>query len=439
MRKFVVAAMSGLFMAGIASAQSVSAPPPVAAAPAADPQNILNFDLSTGGRVKILLRPDKAPYSVDRIKTLVRRQFYDGLIFHRVIDGFMAQGGDPRGTGEGGSDLPDMKAEFNDLPHVRGTLSLARAEGLDSANSQFFIMLQPNLNLDGNYTAIGRVIAGMEYVDALEKGEPPEKPSKIVRASIESDELGQPPAAFVVPPPAPPAAEPVTNDKQARKAKKQEDKLARQQAKEEAKEKAKKAKQDAKAAKESREQAAKEAKRNAKTSGEPVESAPAPAAEAPLPVESVPPPVVEAPLVGDPAPAPESVTPDKEALKARELEEKRARQAAEDDAKAAARKAREEAKAAAAAEKQAAREKAQAEKAAKAQAEQAEKDAKKAAREAEKAAREAAKAQPAPAVESAVTPQAMTTDQAVQAVSDQASTDAAVQAVSADETVAQPQ
>ena len=195
--KFVVAALSGLLMASVAFAQSAPvAPPP------ADPQNILNLDLSTGGRVKVLLRPDKAPYSVERIKTLVRRHFYDGLIFHRVIEGFMAQGGDPKGTGEGGSDLPDLKAEFNDLPHVRGTMSMARAEGLDSANSQFFIMLQPNLNLDGNYTAIGRVMSGMEYVDAIEKGEPPANPSKIAHASIESDDQGVAPAAFVPPPPA---------------------------------------------------------------------------------------------------------------------------------------------------------------------------------------------------------------------------------------------
>ena len=195
--KFVVAALSGLLMASVGFAQSAPvAPPP------ADPQNILNLDLSTGGRVKVLLRPDKAPYSVERIKTLVRRHFYDGLIFHRVIEGFMAQGGDPKGTGEGGSDLPDLKAEFNDLPHVRGTMSMARAEGLDSANSQFFIMLQPNLNLDGNYTAIGRVMSGMEYVDAIEKGEPPANPSKIAHASIESDDQGVAPAAFVPPPPA---------------------------------------------------------------------------------------------------------------------------------------------------------------------------------------------------------------------------------------------
>lgn len=204
--KFLVAALAGLFLAGTALAQTapVEMPPPL------DPQNILNIDVSTGGRIKVQLRPDKAPNSVERIKTLVRRHFYDGLTFHRVIEGFMAQGGDPKGTGEGGSELPDVKAEFNDLPHVRGVMALARAQGPDTANSQFFLMLQPNLGLDGNYTAIGRVIAGMQYVDALEKGEPPLNPSKIVRMSIESDDQGIAPVAgpapVAAPAPPPPAA-----------------------------------------------------------------------------------------------------------------------------------------------------------------------------------------------------------------------------------------
>ena len=283
--KFVVAALSGLFMAGVAFAQSA----PVAAPPPTDPQNILNLDLSTGGRVKVLLRPDKAPYSVDRIKTLTRRRFYDGLSFHRVIEGFMAQGGDPKGTGEGGSDLPDLKAEFNDLPHVRGTMSLARAEGLDTANSQFFIMLQPNLNLDGNYTAIGRVIAGMEYVDALEKGEPPEKPSKIIHASIESDEMGQPPAAFVPPPPAPPVTA-APESKEAKKARKREEKRAREEEEKRAREEAKKAREEARKAEEEAEKAAKA-------------PPPAPAAEAVPPAESAPPPLADVvPPPADPAP-----------------------------------------------------------------------------------------------------------------------------------------
>jgi cyclophilin family peptidyl-prolyl cis-trans isomerase len=164
-----------------------------APAPAPDPANVLNLDLSTGGRVSILLRPDKAPLSVARIKALVARGFYNGLTFHRVIDGFMAQGGDPKGDGSGGSDLPDLKAEFNDLPHVRGVMAMARAQSPDSANSQFFIMLSPNLQLDYKYTAIGRVIGGMGYVDLIEKGEPPTNPSKIVRASFASDNVPPPP------------------------------------------------------------------------------------------------------------------------------------------------------------------------------------------------------------------------------------------------------
>lgn len=212
--KFIIAALAGLFVAGTAFAQAL----PVEMPPPADPQNILNLDLSSGGRVKVQLRPDKAPNAVERIKTLVRRHFYDGLTFHRVIEGFMAQGGDPKGTGEGGSELPDLRAEFNDLPHVRGTMSMARAQGPDTANSQFYIMLQPNLALDGNYTAIGRVIGGMQYVDAIEKGEPPANPSKIVRASIESDDLGQPPVAYVAPPAAAPDALTAKEAKEQKKA-----------------------------------------------------------------------------------------------------------------------------------------------------------------------------------------------------------------------------
>ena len=119
-----------------------------------DEENVLYLDLSTGGRVRIVMRPDVAPKHVERIRTLVRQGFYDGTIFHRVIDGFMAQGGDPTGTGQGGSKLPDLEAEFNDLPHVRGAVSMARAQGLNSANSQFFIVFQPVLKLDRTYTAL---------------------------------------------------------------------------------------------------------------------------------------------------------------------------------------------------------------------------------------------------------------------------------------------
>ena len=178
------------------------APPPTVAgivATAAD-DDILFLDLSTGGRVKIVMRPDVAPKHVERIRTLVRQGFYDGTVFHRVIDGFMAQGGDPTGTGQGGSKLPDLINEFNDLPHVRGAVSMARAQGLDSANSQFFIVFQPVLKLDRTYTVWGRVVAGMEFVDAIERGEPPEKPSKIVKASIAADHVAAPAPATPIPP-----------------------------------------------------------------------------------------------------------------------------------------------------------------------------------------------------------------------------------------------
>lgn len=169
---------------GLAEPKFRPVDPASQAAPAADPANILNLQLSTGGTVSVLLRPDKAPLSVERIKTLTNRHFYDGLTFHRVIEGFMAQGGDPKGTGEGGSDLPDLKAEFNDLLHVRGAMAMARADNPDSANSQFYLMLAPNLTLDRKYTVVGRVIAGMAQVDLIEKGEPPTNPTRITRAWI---------------------------------------------------------------------------------------------------------------------------------------------------------------------------------------------------------------------------------------------------------------
>ena len=114
----------------------------------------------------------------------MRRGFYNGLTFHRVIPGFMAQGGDPKGTGEGGSDLPDLKAEFTAMPFLRGTVGAARAESPDSANSQFFIMFVPNASLDDNYTVFGRVISGMDAVDKIAPGEPPADPTKIVRATL---------------------------------------------------------------------------------------------------------------------------------------------------------------------------------------------------------------------------------------------------------------
>jgi cyclophilin family peptidyl-prolyl cis-trans isomerase len=163
---------------GEASTVEQYLPPPLTA------DNTWNLDLSDGGRVVIQLRPDKAPKMVERVKTLTSQGFYNGLIFHRVIEGFMAQGGDPKGTGEGGSTLPDVPAEFNDLPHVRGAVAAARAADENSANSQFYIMFDPNLKLDNHYTVFGRVVSGMQYVDAIQRGEPPANPTRIVQATV---------------------------------------------------------------------------------------------------------------------------------------------------------------------------------------------------------------------------------------------------------------
>jgi cyclophilin family peptidyl-prolyl cis-trans isomerase len=137
-----------------------------------------------GREVKIKLRDDLAPLHVARIKELVGEGFYDGVKFHRVIPGFMAQGGCPQGTGMGGSDKPDLKAEFNAEPHVRGTCSMARTNQPNSANSQFFICFGDARFLDKQYTVWGQVVEGMEHVDALPKGEPPRTPGKIVKATV---------------------------------------------------------------------------------------------------------------------------------------------------------------------------------------------------------------------------------------------------------------
>ena len=191
--KFLTAFMAILAIASPAVAKKKSkkvVPAPIAAVvpdPVPTPDNLWHLQLSTGGQVVVQLRPDKAPAHIDRIKALTRAGFYDGLLFHRVIEGFMAQTGDPQGTGQGGSPLPDLKAEFNDMPHVRGTVSMARATEPNSANSQFFIVFMPTLRLDNNYTAIGRVVSGMNFADVVERGEPPAAPSKIVRAWIEAD------------------------------------------------------------------------------------------------------------------------------------------------------------------------------------------------------------------------------------------------------------
>ena len=153
---------------------------------AADPENTLILTLDTGP-VTIALRPDLAPEHVARIKELAREGFYDGVVFHRVIGGFMAQGGDPTGTGTSGSDKPNLPAEFSKQPHVRGACSMARTANPDSANSQFFICLDDASFLDNNYTVWGEVTDGMEHVDALPKGEPPRNPGKILTARVAAD------------------------------------------------------------------------------------------------------------------------------------------------------------------------------------------------------------------------------------------------------------
>ena len=149
-----------------------------------DELNTLVLNLDSGGDVVIRLRPDLAPGHVERITQLANEGFYDGVVFHRVIAGFMAQGGDPTGTGMGGSKQPDLKAEFSKQPHKRGACSMARSSSPNSANSQFFICLADSNFLDGQYTVWGEVTEGMEFVDKLPKGEPPATPGKIVKASV---------------------------------------------------------------------------------------------------------------------------------------------------------------------------------------------------------------------------------------------------------------
>jgi peptidylprolyl isomerase len=151
-----------------------------------DPENTLLLDLKDG-RVTIKLMPDLAPNHVERIKTLTREGFYDGIVFHRVIDGFMAQTGDPTGTGTGGSELPDLEAEFNDYNFGRGTIGAARSASPNSANSQWFICFDDCSFLNGQYTVWGQVIEGMEHVDAITRGEPPANPDKIEKLQIAAD------------------------------------------------------------------------------------------------------------------------------------------------------------------------------------------------------------------------------------------------------------
>ena len=151
-----------------------------------DPENTLILE-TTKGRVTIALRPDLAPSHVERLKTLARRGFYDGIVFHRVIDGFMAQTGCPHGTGTGGSDLPNLAAEFSSEKHVRGTCSMARSSNPNSANSQFFICFAESPWLDRQYSVWGQVTEGMDVVDQIKRGEPVRDPDKIVSMKVAAD------------------------------------------------------------------------------------------------------------------------------------------------------------------------------------------------------------------------------------------------------------
>ncbi len=151
-----------------------------------NPEDTLILE-TTQGNVVIAMRPDLAPNHVAHIKKLVREGFYDGIVFHRVIEGFMAQTGCPHGTGTGGSKYPNLKQEFNSAPHVRGTCSMARAQNPDSANSQFFICFDDARFLDRQYTVWGTVIEGMQNVDKIKRGEPVSNPDKITRAQIAAD------------------------------------------------------------------------------------------------------------------------------------------------------------------------------------------------------------------------------------------------------------
>ena len=188
---FALVAAKPALVAPAAPTVSLVAP----AAIVADPANRWTIELSTGAKVVVQLRPDVAPHHVHRIQQLTTQGFYNGLIFHRVIPGFMAQGGDPQGTGKGGSTLPDLAAEFSDMPHLRGVASMARADSPDSANSQFFIVLTPTFKLDHKYSAFGRVVEGMAGVDGMAVGEPPAEPTRIVRAAIGGPLPAAPPAS----------------------------------------------------------------------------------------------------------------------------------------------------------------------------------------------------------------------------------------------------
>ena len=159
----------------------LAANPAFAAAPT------LHVETSKGCSFDIVTRPDLAPKHVAQIVKLAKSGFYNGIVFHRVIDGFMAQTGDPTGTGMGGSKLPDIKAEFSKEPFARGTVGMARSSDPDSGNSQFFIMFAPGDFLNGQYTVWGQVTEGMEHIDAIKRGEPPRNPDKIVRMQVAAD------------------------------------------------------------------------------------------------------------------------------------------------------------------------------------------------------------------------------------------------------------
>jgi peptidylprolyl isomerase len=160
--------------------------PAAAGAQTSDRENLLYIDVEYG-RIVIQLRPDLAPRHVERVKQLARAKFYDGIVFHRVIDGFMAQTGDPTGTGTGGSGRGNVPAEFSRVPFDRGIVGAARAQNPNSADSQFFIMFRRNAGLDGQYTVWGQVISGMEFVDRIRRGEPPRNPDKMIRVQVAAD------------------------------------------------------------------------------------------------------------------------------------------------------------------------------------------------------------------------------------------------------------
>ena len=188
-RTTLLAFAAATLIAGTALMSDQSAAAPTGAT---DKSNLVDMTLPAGV-VVIKLRPDLAPHGVERIKTLVRQGFYDNTPFHRVIEGFMAQGGDPTGTGTGGSQLPDLPAEFtNKAKFVRGTMGLARTGDPNSANSQFYIMFAPAPSLDNQYTIVGEVVRGMEFVDKIKRGSGGNgmvsDPTRIVHMRLESDE-----------------------------------------------------------------------------------------------------------------------------------------------------------------------------------------------------------------------------------------------------------